>query len=118
MMTTLTAPTWKMLPTSSELTSAFEKLVREWKRESGYLSSSKQMALLPSYQRIIGFGPAALPLILNQLEREVDHWFWALEAITGDDPVSAEDRGSIRNMADAWLSWGRQNGLIGFEHES
>ena len=118
MLTTLTPPTWKFLPASDDLVEAFQKLVQEWKQQSGYLSSSRQMALLPAYQRIIGLGPAALPLILEELEREPDHWFWALEAISGDNPVATEDRGHIPKTTQAWLTWGRQNGLLGFGHES
>lgn len=45
------------------------------------------MAMLPSCQRIIGMGPVVVPLILEELRREPDHWFWALEMLTEDDPV-------------------------------
>ena len=40
------------------------------------------MTLLRPYQRIIGMGLPVVPLILEELEREPDQWFWALEAIT------------------------------------
>jgi hypothetical protein len=68
------------------------------------------MALCPSYQRIIGLGPAVLPLLLRELEREPDHWFWALKAIAGEDPVPGASRGKVREMARAWVEWGRQQG--------
>jgi hypothetical protein len=58
----------------------------------------------PAYQQIIGLGPAGVPLLLRELEREPDHWFWALRAITGEDPVPEEARGRLREMAAAWLS--------------
>ena len=70
------------------------------------------MAMLKPYQRIIGMGPAAVPLILEELQREPDHWFWALEAITQEDPVPAAARGKIGDMADAWIAWGKQQGYI------
>ena len=38
--------------------------------------------------------------------------FWALEAITGENPVPAADRGKVQKMADAWVAWGREQGLI------
>jgi hypothetical protein len=63
------------------------------------------MAMHPSYQRIIGLGPAALPLIFNELAREPDHWFWALKAITGEDPVPPSARGKLRKMTELWLQW-------------
>lgn len=65
----------------------------------------------PAYQRIIGMGPAALPLILREMERRPDHWFWALQAITGTDPVTVGARGNMRGMAAAWVAWGKDNGL-------
>lgn len=70
------------------------------------------MAMVPEYQRIIGMGPAALPLILDSLRREPEHWYWALEAITGENPVPPEDRGDIQKTADLWVAWGREQGLI------
>src|SRR5947209_3632623 len=71
----------------------FRRLAREWKEQSRYLSNAAQMAMLRPYQRIIGMGEAAVPMILEELRREPDHWFWALEAITEDDPVPPEDVG-------------------------
>lgn len=45
-----------------------------------------EMAMHPAYQRIIGLGPEVAPLLLRELERQPDHWFWALKALTGADP--------------------------------
>ena len=53
-----------------------------------------------------GMGPAVVPLLLRDLETKRRHWFAALAAITGADPVSAEDAGNIPRMAEAWLHWG------------
>ena len=48
---------------------------------------------------IIGMGPAVVPLILSELEKEPDRWFWALEAITDENPVAASDAGDIEASA-------------------
>lgn len=66
----------------------------------------------PSYQAIIGMGEIAVPLILESLTHRFDHWFWALEAITQDNPVPRRSRGSIEAMACAWLTWGSDKGLV------
>jgi hypothetical protein len=71
------------------------------------------MAMLNPYQRIIGMGPPVVPLILEELRREPDQWFWALEAITEQNPVPQEASGKPRLMAEAWLRWGDQLGLLG-----
>ena len=66
------------------------------------------MATCLSYQRVIGMGEKAIPLILRQLENEgddPDHWFWALQAITREDPVPEDARGDMKEMARAWLDW-------------
>jgi hypothetical protein len=89
----------------------FERLAAEWKQKSRFLSNTAQMALLPAYQRIIGMGMPAVPLILEELRREPDQWFWALEAITEANPIPPEAAGKVQQMADAWIDWGKRQGL-------
>ena len=102
------------LPLSRQRPSVVERfrdLVRTWKLDVGPLSSVTEMAMHPAYQQIIGLGREAVPLLLKELEREPDHWFWALKAITGVDPVEPVQRGRLENMAKAWLHWARKQGL-------
>jgi hypothetical protein len=68
--------------------------------------------MLRPYQRIIGMGWEALPYIFAELHREPDQWFWALEAITEANPVPVEVAGKVRLMAEAWIEWGKQQGLV------
>jgi len=84
----------------------FQSLVQRWKRETAHVSNIGKKALHPAYQEIIGMGNAAIPLLLAEMRREPDDWFWALRAITGADPVPAESRGNVQEMSDAWLRWG------------
>jgi hypothetical protein len=88
----------------------FLDLVAIWKRECGPYSSSAKLAEHPAYQEIIAIGPEAIPLLLSELERQTDHWFRALHALTGADPVPPEKRGNLPEMAKAWLQWGRDQG--------
>ena len=96
----------------AELRERFEQLRDDWKAQSLYLSNTAQMAILWPYQQIIGMGPAVLPLILAELERETDHWFWALEAISGENPVPADTAGDVGKSMEAWVGWGRRKGLV------
>jgi hypothetical protein len=57
-------------------------------------------------------GPTVVPDILRELKREEDHWFWALRAITGENPVAPEYAGNLEEMAKAWIAWGQGRGLI------
>ncbi len=70
------------------------------------------MAMLKPYQRIIGIGWPAVPLILEELRRDPDQWFWALEAITEENPVPKEAAGNVPIMAQAWVDWGMKQGLL------
>lgn len=91
----------------------FEKYRDDWVSRTRHLSNTAQMAMVFSYQHIIGLGPAVVPLILKELRNQTDHWFWALEAITGQNPVPSEDAGDMEASAKAWIAWGEKNGLLG-----
>ncbi len=53
-----------------------------------------------------------IPLILSELEKEPDHWFWALEAITGENPVTKKEAGDMEASDQSWIRWGKQNGQL------
>lgn len=99
-------------PPRASIRDRFRQLADQWKNDSRYLSNNAQMAMLPSYQRIIGLGEPAVPLLLEELRRETDHWFWALEAITQENPVPAGDAGQVEKMASAWIEWGVREGHL------
>ena len=92
---------------------AFSALAEEWRRETAPWSSVTDIVLHPAYQRIIGMGRAALPFILAELARQPDHWFWALRAITGENPVTDGDAGNLLRMRDAWVRLGQERGWFG-----
>jgi hypothetical protein len=99
-----------LLGETNELKQVFDALVAEWRKETGKTSSSTEMAMHPAYQKIIGLGEAAIPLLLNELENKTGRWFWALKAITREDPVAPENRGRTKIMIKAWLDWGKEKG--------
>ena len=89
-----------------------QALVQQWKQACAFLSSTSAMVAHPAYQAIIELGQPVVPLLLRELEKEPVHWFEALKAITGDDPVSPTDWGNIPAMTSAWLVWGRSRNLL------
>jgi hypothetical protein len=93
-----------------KLEAEFNSLAEEWRAETGMLSLVTQKSMHPAYQKIIGMGQPVVPLILRDLEQKPDHWFWALRAITGDNPVKPEQRGRMKMMAQAWIEWGKEHG--------
>ena len=90
----------------------FQALADEWRRDTKFLSADDEIALHPAYQRIIGMGERAIPLILRSLQQNLDHWFWALTMIARESPVPTEEAGNQRLMRGRWLEWGRRKGHI------
>jgi hypothetical protein len=90
----------------------FGGLARHWKEDTRWSSATTEIAMHPAYQAIIGMGSDALPMILHDLRSNSGHWYWALKAISNEDPVPPSDRGVIKKMKAAWLRWGEQKGLL------
>ena len=90
----------------------FNELADQWEIETVFLSSSEQVSKHPAYQEIIGMGKQAVPLILERMQAQRGHWFIALRAITGANPVKPADRGKVAVMQTSWLEWGEANGYI------
>jgi hypothetical protein len=92
------------------LAQRFRRLAAAWHRDTDYLSSMEEASSHPAYQEIVGLGPEVVPLLLRDLANNHTHWFAALEAITGAQPVPPSLAGHIPSMAEAWLRWARENG--------
>ena len=90
----------------------FEELARCWKSDTAFESSIEAMVLHPAYQKIIGMGPDVVPFLLMRLRDEADHWFWALAAITRENPIPDDQAGDFAAMRKSWLAWGRTAGLV------
>lgn len=89
----------------------FEHLVNQWRKETRYLSSLAKISMHPAYQKIIGMGQKALPLILREMQKKGGHWLWALHVITDEDP--APPNATFDEAVLAWLNWGKQRRYIG-----
>ena len=109
-------PDWRtmrgMAKGGESLGEIFKELTRKWHEERGATSSTQDILLSHAYQSIIGMGPKAVPLILAQMESEgddPDQWFWALQVLTGANPVSEDDEGDFQAMARTWIGWARKS---------
>jgi hypothetical protein len=107
---------WARVPSEAvsdgALSERFSELAEIWRRETGHLSSVSAKSMHPAYQRIIGIGSRVVPLIMAELAGRADHWFWALRAITGEDPVAPDYAGDVERMRQAWLRLGRERGWL------
>src|SRR5438094_1800233 len=89
----------------------FAALAGEWRRGAGIYSLEEQQAMHPAYQAIIALGPDVVPLVLEDLRRTHDLWFWALRYLNHRMDVAA-DAGTHDDKVAAWLAWGIDRGYI------
>lgn len=106
------AISWRPQDTTmdKELRKRFNDLAETWKGETRFLSSISDIIIHPAHLQIVAMGPKAVPLILNRMKQEAGLWFWALNFITGENPVTEDIRGNIKAMSEAWLDWGCNSG--------
>jgi hypothetical protein len=88
----------------------FLRLSAQWHKDTDHLSSTSKSNAHPAYLEIIALGQGVVPFLLRDLENNRAHWFKALEEITGAHPLSPSIAGQIPKMAQAWLSWAKENG--------
>jgi len=105
---TVTVVSSRIIPIpTAEDAEKFTRLASQWREETRALSSDSDIVANFKYHQIMGMGERALPLIFEEMEAHGGRWFWALRAITGENPVRPEDRGNVRRMTEAWLEWWR-----------
>jgi hypothetical protein len=90
----------------------FQEAVRKWKTDCILYSSCTKMFENPHYRKIIAMGKDVVPLLLTEFKERPDHWDCALREITEEDPVPDSSAGKLKEIADAWINWGRIKGLI------
>ncbi len=86
-----------------ELRKEFDRNKQKWLDDTMFSSNSDEITSHPSFLHIIDMGQNVLYFIFEDLETNLNHWFVALEKITGANPVSPEDFGDIQKMASVWL---------------
>ena len=92
------------------LAEKFYSLATQWKRETGRFSIIAMRYDNPAYKAILDMRELAIPLILNELKRNPDRWFAALEKLTGENP--AKDAVNFYEAVDRWVAWGIANEYI------
>jgi hypothetical protein len=97
---------------AEEVREEFFNLASQWAQDVEDMSSTVEMAKHPAYQKIVSMGQAVIPFLLEDLRQNPIYWLPALRQITKENPVPPEQRGKVKQMAEAWLNWGRQKGYI------
>lgn len=94
------------------LSEKFTILATQWIQDVEGMSSTVEMTKHPLFQEIVNMGEAIIPLLLKDLEQNPLYWLPVLRQITQENPVKPEQKGKIKQMAQAWLNWGKQQGYI------
>ena len=87
----------------------FLTLKEKWKEETLFVSSGSEIISNSAYQEIISLGKVAIPWIIRELKKTNDHWFYALEKITGVNPIGKENIGLVEKMKEDWILWAKKN---------
>lgn len=98
------------LPDAESLSDRFDSLAARWNAATAHLGSLRDICMDVNYQRIIGMGLAAVPLILREMRDDGHVWGWALLAITGEDV--AADASNPDEVREAWIQWGVRRGFL------
>jgi len=85
----------------------FLVLAEQWRNETGHKSKFYNSYMNKNYQKIMVLGADVVPVILEELQKEPDHWFWALEIISGENPVEDNHVGQFELMVNDWIEWGK-----------
>lgn len=83
----------------------FVKLKNKWKYETLFSSSGTEIISNSAYQNIIDIGFMAVPWIIREMKKSDEHWFYALEKITGENPIKEGNIGKIDEMKKDWINW-------------
>lgn len=89
--------------TDDDVEGLFAELAPRWSSQTTFTSSLTELVMHPDYQRVIGLGFQALPLIMARMVETSEHWMWALKAITGEDPGAG--CGRVSDAVTAWVDW-------------
>jgi hypothetical protein len=92
------------------LEAEFQRWAEQW-REDTAMRSSLDYAH-EAYRNIVRMGWPVVPVLLTALQRDRQWWFAALAEITGTVPHDGSIAGAMDAMAEAWLAWGRDRGLV------
>ena len=90
----------------------FLELRDRWKEETLFVSSGTIMISNSAYKSIIHMGSLTIPWIFREMKKNDDHWFFALEKITGNNPIKPEHIGIIEKMKEDWFDWASKNDYV------
>jgi hypothetical protein len=87
----------------------FNKLLIQWRLETYFTSLVKEKIENPSVQKLLSFGPQAIPWILKEIRHRPDFLVMALGFLAKENPVQPSSRGKIEEIVNDWIVWADRN---------
>ncbi|MCG6868410.1 MAG: hypothetical protein LJE91_06660 [Gammaproteobacteria bacterium] len=84
------------------------ELADQWRKDTAHQSFLSLRLQHPAYRRILSMGPSVVPFVLDELNRQPDHWFYALAQLTGENPIPTDFTGTVDEAAELWIRWGQR----------
>lgn len=90
----------------------FESLKYLWLEETKFSSNIFLTTNHPAHLTILQLGDQVLPLLIEDLQNNNNHWFITLNKITNENPVAQEHAGDVEAMRNDWIQWAEANNII------
>ncbi len=90
----------------------FESLKYLWLEETKYSSNIFLTTNHPAHLAILQLGDRVLPLLIEDLQNNSNHWFITLNKITDVNPVLSEHAGDVEAMRNDWINWAEECNII------
>ena len=90
----------------------FDMWRNQWLDETKYNSNISSSMQHPLYSKILSLGDIIVPFLIMDLRENKTHWFYALTALTGENPILKEHSGQVDNMIADWVKWAEVNSII------
>jgi hypothetical protein len=91
--------------TEPDYVDIFYSRLHRWMSETYFSSSIAEIERHPDYIAIVAMGRHAIPLIISELRKSPSLLVFAAQSITGETPYLKCERGNIKAMTNAWISW-------------
>jgi hypothetical protein len=92
----------------TNINNLFRYLCAWWRHDTRFSSDLEEIVDHPAYRTVIALGNEVVPLIIEDLKKKPDHWFYALIDITGENPITPDIRGDVEKMSQAWIDWAKE----------
>jgi hypothetical protein len=97
-------------PDRSYITLRLRGFIVNWQKETKFASNISAMVQNANFKNILSLGKPAVPIILQEINKNPSNLVWALNYIEGFNisrsPIS------IGDACRMWIKWGHNRGLI------